>query len=248
MRYFGEVELRDISGAGMKPHKKQITGISPSVSTYFTEQSLLSTLDDSGIGVLVCDRHLRYKALNESAAEIHSMPIDAHLGHSLHHVLGGFADKVAPFWESVFATGHPVKNLEVTGRLPNRLNSSRWVNNFFPLKNRAGRVMHVGCFVNEVEQPSIYRTAISSSDDNDGSPIDCQRSNPDGSQNKPLSFREQQVLKLLAQGNCNKTISSILCISVRTVETYRTRMMLKIQATSIAHLIHYAIRNRIIEI
>ena len=66
--------------------------------------------------------------------------------------------------------------------------------------------------------------------------------------NKTLTPREKEILVLLAQGQSNRVVAEQLGISVRTVETYRTRMMLKIQATSIAHLIHYAIRNRIIEI
>lgn len=63
-----------------------------------------------------------------------------------------------------------------------------------------------------------------------------------------LSGREQDVLRLLAVGKCNKEISTILKISVKTVETYRARVMLKTRASSLAHLVHYAIRHGIVEI
>jgi DNA-binding NarL/FixJ family response regulator len=64
----------------------------------------------------------------------------------------------------------------------------------------------------------------------------------------PLSTREQDVVRLIAEGRSNKEISSVLAISVRTVETYRARLMLKLGASSVAQLVHYAIRNHIITI
>jgi DNA-binding CsgD family transcriptional regulator len=61
-----------------------------------------------------------------------------------------------------------------------------------------------------------------------------------------LTGREEEVVRLIAEGKSNKEISSVLAISVRTVETYRSRLMLKLHTTSIAHLVQYAVRNRIV--
>jgi DNA-binding CsgD family transcriptional regulator len=63
-----------------------------------------------------------------------------------------------------------------------------------------------------------------------------------------LSRRELDVLKLLATGNGNKEVASVLGISPKTVECYRSRVMLKINARSLTHLVHYAIRHRIVEL
>jgi DNA-binding CsgD family transcriptional regulator len=63
-----------------------------------------------------------------------------------------------------------------------------------------------------------------------------------------LSRREREVVRLVAEGKTSKEISSALVISVRTVETYRARLMLKLRATSTAQLVHYAIRNRIVTV
>ena len=63
-----------------------------------------------------------------------------------------------------------------------------------------------------------------------------------------ISKREQEVLRWLATGKSNKEISSLLDLSVKTVETYRSRLMLKLQAPSLVHMVHYAIRHRIVEI
>jgi DNA-binding CsgD family transcriptional regulator len=61
------------------------------------------------------------------------------------------------------------------------------------------------------------------------------------------SPRERQLLYFLADGKSNKEIGSLLEISTRTVETYRARIMLKLDLHSTAALVRYAIRNHIVE-
>jgi DNA-binding NarL/FixJ family response regulator len=56
-----------------------------------------------------------------------------------------------------------------------------------------------------------------------------------------LTARENEILRLLANGKSNKEISTALGIAVRTVETHRARIMLKLDLHSIAELIHYAL-------
>jgi two-component system response regulator NreC len=62
-----------------------------------------------------------------------------------------------------------------------------------------------------------------------------------------LSQREHQALKLLADCKSNKDIADELHISVRTAETYRARVMMKLDLRSIGHLIRFAVRNKIIK-
>ena len=63
----------------------------------------------------------------------------------------------------------------------------------------------------------------------------------------PLSTREREILQLLAENKSNKEIASRLTISVRTVETHRRSIMQKLNANSIVELVHYAIRNGIVQ-
>jgi DNA-binding NarL/FixJ family response regulator len=63
---------------------------------------------------------------------------------------------------------------------------------------------------------------------------------------KELSKREREVVQLLADGNCNKEIASSLSISVRTVEVYRARIMRKLDVHSLAHIIRYAVQNKLV--
>lgn len=62
-----------------------------------------------------------------------------------------------------------------------------------------------------------------------------------------LTNRELEILKLIAEGVTNKKIAGQLSISVKTVETYRSRIMQKLDLHSTADLIKYAIRNGLIK-
>ena len=74
-----------------------------------------------------------------------------------------------------------------------------------------------------------------------GSPPDST----DHSHAKPTT-REVEVIRLLAAGKSNKEISALLGITVRTVETHRANIMLKLGLHSLADLIHFAIRHNIV--
>jgi PAS domain S-box-containing protein len=61
-----------------------------------------------------------------------------------------------------------------------------------------------------------------------------------------LSPRELDVMLLLAVGKSNKEIATHLPISVKTVQTYRERIMLKLDLHSMNELVRYAVRHRMI--
>ena len=62
-----------------------------------------------------------------------------------------------------------------------------------------------------------------------------------------LSDREYQVLCLLASGKTVSWIAEHLSLSVKTVSTYRTRILEKMRMKSTAELIHYAIKNNLVD-
>jgi DNA-binding NarL/FixJ family response regulator len=57
--------------------------------------------------------------------------------------------------------------------------------------------------------------------------------------------REVEIIRLLAEGKTNKEIAALLGIAVRTVETHRSKVMLKLGLHSLAEIIHYAMRHGI---
>jgi DNA-binding NarL/FixJ family response regulator len=70
-----------------------------------------------------------------------------------------------------------------------------------------------------------------------------QKGEREGAKTTP---RELEIIRLLAEGKSNKEIAAALGIAVRTVETHRARIMLKLGLHSLAELIHYAMREGII--
>jgi DNA-binding NarL/FixJ family response regulator len=64
---------------------------------------------------------------------------------------------------------------------------------------------------------------------------------------QPLTTREQQVLRLIAEGNSTKEIAAVLGLSVKTAESHRARIMDKLQMRDTASLVRYAIRHGMIK-
>lgn len=66
-------------------------------------------------------------------------------------------------------------------------------------------------------------------------------------QEAALAPRERQVVQLIAEGHTSREIASRLGLSVKTVDSYRARVMEKLGLHDTAGLVRYAIRHGIIE-
>jgi DNA-binding NarL/FixJ family response regulator len=62
-----------------------------------------------------------------------------------------------------------------------------------------------------------------------------------------LSEREQEVLRLLALGHSNKEIAQMLYLSVKTVETYKARLMEKLDLKTRAALVRFALQHGLLD-
>jgi DNA-binding NarL/FixJ family response regulator len=63
----------------------------------------------------------------------------------------------------------------------------------------------------------------------------------------PLTPREQQIVKLIAESNTNRQIAEVLTISEKTVETHRANILLKLGMRDRVELTRYAIRRGLVE-
>ncbi len=63
----------------------------------------------------------------------------------------------------------------------------------------------------------------------------------------PLTPREREVLQLVAEGKTTKDIAALLGLSVKTIESHRTRLMEKLDIRQTAGLVRYAIRRGLIQ-
>jgi DNA-binding NarL/FixJ family response regulator len=62
-----------------------------------------------------------------------------------------------------------------------------------------------------------------------------------------LSAREREIVQLLAEGRTNKEIATLLSIAYKTVDAHRTNIMKRLHMHSLAELVRYAVRERIIQ-
>ena len=73
----------------------------------------------------------------------------------------------------------------------------------------------------------------------------------DGDSDKPpheiLSDREYQVMLMIASGKPVGAIAKELCLSVKTISSYRTNIQLKTRMKNNAEITHYAIQNNLVD-
>jgi len=63
-----------------------------------------------------------------------------------------------------------------------------------------------------------------------------------------ITPREKQILKLIAEGNSNKSMADYLCISVKTVEKHRANLMRKLGLHNASALTSYAIDKGLVSL
>ena len=63
----------------------------------------------------------------------------------------------------------------------------------------------------------------------------------------PLTVREREVLQLVAEGRTTKQVAALLRLSTKTAESYRARLMQKLEIHNTAGLVRYAIRHGVIQ-
>jgi DNA-binding NarL/FixJ family response regulator len=64
---------------------------------------------------------------------------------------------------------------------------------------------------------------------------------------EPLTTREQEVLKLIAEAHTNREIGEILHLSEKTVESHRANILRKLGMRDRVELVRYAIRRGLVE-
>ena len=62
-----------------------------------------------------------------------------------------------------------------------------------------------------------------------------------------LSPRERQVLKLVVEGKTSKEIAAIVGVKPSSIDTYRSRIMAKLEIGDLPNLVRFAIRHGVIK-
>jgi DNA-binding CsgD family transcriptional regulator len=198
-------------------------------------RQLFEAFGGSHIGIAICDQALRFVSVNTALAEFNKIPANDHPGRFVSDVVGKLGLTVTTRLTEVLSTGRPIRNTELTGQLGANPRSGKWIENYFPIFGSRNRVIQVGVFVLSISGLRLPTSAK------------CEVSEERFRQIF-LSSRETDLLRSLAMGQSTKKSAACLGISVKTAETYKARLMLKLHAHSLADLIHYAIRHHFIDL
>ena len=76
----------------------------------------------------------------------------------------------------------------------------------------------------------------------------CKSESSRSESHHQVTNRECQVIRHLAQGKSNKETAEALNISVKTVEAHRGNIMHKLGIHSLAELVHFAVREEMVQI
>lgn len=113
----------------------------------------------------------------------------------------------------------------------------------YVLKSVADRDLIEGCRAALRGEPFLYHGAVSALIRNY---LDRSRSGEEPTES-PITPREEQILKLVAEGHSSKQIAKLLYISVKTVERHRANLLQKLGLRDRVELTRYAIRAGLIE-
>jgi DNA-binding NarL/FixJ family response regulator len=62
-----------------------------------------------------------------------------------------------------------------------------------------------------------------------------------------LTSREREILQLVGEGNTNQEIAARLHLSIKTVQSHRAAVMMKLGLRDVTHLVRYAVRRGIVD-
>ena len=71
--------------------------------------------------------------------------------------------------------------------------------------------------------------------------------NPGDSAFRRLTSREREIVQLLAEAGTSKEIAVKLGVSIKTIDAHRANVMRKLNLHSVAELVRYAVRNKMVE-
>src|SRR5579871_6656106 len=101
------------------------------------------------IGVAVLDNRFRYQVVNHVLAATNGIPVKAHIGKTVRHVLGPVAGEVEPMLRRAFASGRS-EIFETIVKMPTRSQIGHWIQTYIPLRDPMGNTAQVCAIVLEV--------------------------------------------------------------------------------------------------
>lgn len=209
-----------------------------------------SILDGIGEGVIVADRRGKFLLFNPAAKKLLGVgAVDGPVRHWSRAYGLFYPDSSRPYPAHRLPlaraiAGEQVDDAEVLIRNHAVPSGRRLRVNGRPLRDAAGNLAGGVVVFREAAERSLARHGRARSAIGAG----ALRPSAEAPLRRELSRREEEVLRLLADGHANKQAARLLGIGVRTVETHRESIMRKLDIHNIAGLTKYAIAQGLLEL
>lgn len=107
--------------------------------------NFFNAASSAAIGLCIHDQDLRFIQINQTLADIHGYPIEAHLGKTVVELLPELASVVNPPLQQVLTTGQPITDLEIAAERPSQPGVMRyWLASYFPILSSDSDAQTVG--------------------------------------------------------------------------------------------------------
>ncbi len=108
-------------------------------------------IDETPAGVSLFDEDMRFIRVNEAAAEINGLSVQAHLGRPLEELFPGVGSVAAARYREVWRTGRAMPAEEISGETPAEPGVMRWwEHSAVPVRDASGSVQAVAVIFNEI--------------------------------------------------------------------------------------------------
>ncbi|MGA9923004.1 MAG: PAS domain S-box protein [Isosphaeraceae bacterium] len=137
----------------LKKVEEEVKSLNASLERRVAERTaeVDSMLANATVGLAFADRELRCIRINQYLADINGLPIEEHLGRTLHDLVPQIAESIESDLQEVFATGRPVSGREIALERPARPSEDRYlVLGHYPVFSADGSVLSVGTSVTDI--------------------------------------------------------------------------------------------------
>jgi PAS domain S-box-containing protein len=139
-------------------------------------KALGSVYEEAPVSLALLDRNLRYVRVSKAFAEQNGVPVQDHIGRSLHEINSSAADKIEQLARRVLASDERLRKFEIVEEGPSPGKPRVWLTNWFPLHSPSGEIIGVQYSSEEITERHAMERALRESEARfrlaiDGSPI-----------------------------------------------------------------------------
>jgi PAS domain S-box-containing protein len=118
-------------------------------------------LQQAPVGFCFIDREFRFSHVNTRLAETNGLPVEEHLGRTVHEIVPQLADQAVPALRRVFDEGESLTGIEISGETPAQPGVTRvWEEGFYPVRVPGHGIIGAGVVVVEVTAQRRERAAL----------------------------------------------------------------------------------------